>query len=53
MLISYRKNVEQAISTMEKLLPPGNLMLSSAKRVKALILEEMAMDNYTDQVAPC
>lgn len=29
---------------MEKLLPEQHLMLASAKRVKALILEEMALD---------
>ena len=37
---------------MQKLLSPGNLMLASANRVKALILEEMAIDTYTDQVDP-
>lgn len=30
---------------MEKLLPGEHLMLASAKRVKALILEEIALDN--------
>lgn len=30
---------------MEKLLPANHLMLASAKRVKALILEEIAIDN--------
>ncbi|EFN66393.1 Amyloid protein-binding protein 2 [Camponotus japonicus] len=34
-----------AIDIMEKLLPPYHLMLASAKRVKALILEEIAIDN--------
>jgi hypothetical protein len=29
---------------MEKLLPEDHLMLASVKRVKALILEEMALD---------
>lgn len=29
---------------MEKLLPANHLMLASAKRVKALILEEIAID---------
>jgi hypothetical protein len=30
---------------MEKLLPAEHLMLASVKRVKALILEEIALDN--------
>ncbi|XP_012259269.2 amyloid protein-binding protein 2 [Athalia rosae] len=34
-----------AINIMEKLLPGEHLMLASAKRVKALILEEIALDN--------
>ncbi|XP_072757625.1 amyloid protein-binding protein 2 [Anoplolepis gracilipes] len=34
-----------AIDIMEKLLPACHLMLASAKRVKALILEEIAIDN--------
>lgn len=35
----------KAINIMEKLLPGEHLMLASAKRVKALILEEIALDN--------
>ncbi|KAG7198690.1 hypothetical protein KM043_001688 [Ampulex compressa] len=35
----------KAIDLMEKLLPVDHLMLASAKRVKALILEEIALDN--------
>ncbi|XP_015112577.1 amyloid protein-binding protein 2 [Diachasma alloeum] len=35
----------KAIEIMEKLLPSEHLMLASAKRVKALILEEIALDN--------
>ncbi|XP_026289406.1 amyloid protein-binding protein 2 isoform X1 [Frankliniella occidentalis] len=35
---------EDAIVILEELLPPNHLMLSSAKRVKALILEEIALD---------
>ncbi|EFN75236.1 amyloid protein-binding protein 2 [Harpegnathos saltator] len=34
-----------AIDIIEKLLPANHLMLASAKRVKALILEEIAIDN--------
>lgn len=38
-------HVNRAIDIMEKLLPDKHLMLSSAKRVKALILEEIALDS--------
>lgn len=40
-----RDNAEKAINMMKVLLPPQHLMLASAQRVKALILEEMALDN--------
>lgn len=30
---------------MERHLPPNHLMLASARRIKALILEEIAIDN--------
>ena len=36
---------EESIRIMEKLLPVDHFRLSSAKRVKALILEEIAIDN--------
>ncbi|KAK0089498.1 hypothetical protein PV325_007061 [Microctonus aethiopoides] len=39
-----REQAERAIEIMEKLLPAEHLMLASAKRVKALILEELAVD---------
>ena len=39
-----REHAEKAIIIMEKLLPPEHLMLASVKRVKALILEEIALD---------
>lgn len=35
---------------MLRLLPPDHLLLSSSKRVKALILEEMAIDNPNKDV---
>jgi hypothetical protein len=38
-------NAGIAIDIMEKILPKNHLMLASAKRVKALILEEIAIDN--------
>jgi hypothetical protein len=41
----YRQHAEEAISIMMKLLPKEHLMLASAQRVKALILEEIALDN--------
>ncbi|KYN07725.1 PREDICTED: amyloid protein-binding protein 2 [Cyphomyrmex costatus] len=34
-----------AIDIMERHLPPNHLMLASARRIKALILEEIAIDN--------
>jgi hypothetical protein len=37
-------HAEKAIIIMEKLLPEEHLMLASVKRVKALILEEIALD---------
>ncbi|XP_059617982.1 amyloid protein-binding protein 2 [Phlebotomus argentipes] len=40
-----RNHVESAITIMKKLVPTNHLMLASAKRVKALILEEIALDN--------
>ncbi|KAK9737427.1 hypothetical protein QE152_g10727 [Popillia japonica] len=41
---SPRENAERAMRIMEKLLPRDHLLLASAKRVKALILEEIALD---------
>ncbi|XP_022200085.2 amyloid protein-binding protein 2 [Nilaparvata lugens] len=40
-----RDQAEKAISTMTALLPPDHLMLAAAQRVKALILEEIALDS--------
>lgn len=37
--------VEKAIEIMSELAPSNQIMLASAKRVKALILEEIALDN--------
>ncbi|KOB71139.1 putative amyloid beta protein, partial [Operophtera brumata] len=39
-----RDHAERAIQIIEKLVPPDHLLLASAKRVKALILEEIALD---------
>lgn len=46
MVFFLRDHAQRAIDAMKILLPPGNLMLSSANRVKALILEEQALDNF-------
>ncbi|KAF7990452.1 hypothetical protein HCN44_000257 [Aphidius gifuensis] len=43
------EHAERAIEIMEKLLPSEHLMLASAKRVQALILEEIALDNATSE----
>lgn len=40
----FRENAERAIRIMDKILPRDHLMLASAMRVKALILEEIALD---------
>ncbi|KAL4702628.1 hypothetical protein ACJJTC_013049, partial [Scirpophaga incertulas] len=39
-----REHAERAIRTMQNLVPQDHLLLASAKRVKALILEEIALD---------
>ncbi|KAK6637218.1 hypothetical protein RUM44_007632 [Polyplax serrata] len=44
-----KEKSEESIRIMEKLLPVDHFMLSSAKRVKALILEEIAIDNSVEQ----
>ncbi|KAI5630854.1 tetratricopeptide repeat domain-containing protein [Phthorimaea operculella] len=44
-----RDHAERAIRIIEKLVPPDHLLLASAKRVKALILEEIALDTPAGQ----
>lgn len=44
MITCFRENVEKSIRIREKILPKDHLLLASAKRVKALILEEIALD---------
>ncbi|XP_055370837.1 amyloid protein-binding protein 2 isoform X2 [Condylostylus longicornis] len=39
-----KENVEKAVKLMKNLVPSNHLMLASAKRVKALLLEEIALD---------
>ncbi|XP_058835070.1 amyloid protein-binding protein 2-like [Topomyia yanbarensis] len=43
-------NVERAIDIMKELVPCNHLMLASAKRVKALILEEIALDTMASSI---
>ncbi|KAI5719928.1 hypothetical protein M8J76_016714 [Diaphorina citri] len=40
-----RRHAEKAIQTFKNLLPENHLLLTSAHRVKALILEEIALDS--------
>ncbi|KAL7639598.1 UNVERIFIED_CONTAM: hypothetical protein RMT77_010099 [Armadillidium vulgare] len=44
-----RSHVEKALSILLCLLPKDHLLFSSCKRIKALILEEMALEN-TDKI---
>ncbi|XP_026848269.1 amyloid protein-binding protein 2 [Drosophila persimilis] len=43
-------HVDKAVSIMKKLVPSNHLMLASAKRVKALLLEEIALDKMADGI---
>lgn len=45
-----RENVENAIDIMQELVPHDHLKLASAKRVKALLLEEIALDKITEGI---
>ncbi|KAL9696007.1 hypothetical protein quinque_015292 [Culex quinquefasciatus] len=47
---SATANVERAIDIMKELVPSNHLMLASAKRVKALILEEIALDTMASTI---
>lgn len=47
-MFKNRKHAERAIAMMKKLLPKEHLLLASAQRVKALILEEIALDHMSD-----
>ncbi|KAJ1520247.1 hypothetical protein ONE63_004454 [Megalurothrips usitatus] len=48
-----REFAEDAINILEELLPLNHLMLSTAKRVKALILEEIALDMQNNVLVEC
>ncbi|KAI8033644.1 amyloid protein-binding protein 2 [Drosophila gunungcola] len=41
-------HVDKAVNIMKNLVPSNHLMLASAKRVKALLLEEIALDKMAD-----
>ncbi|XP_017019073.1 amyloid protein-binding protein 2 isoform X2 [Drosophila kikkawai] len=41
-------HVDKAVKIMKDLVPSNHLMLASAKRVKALLLEEIALDKMAD-----
>ncbi|XP_032594140.1 amyloid protein-binding protein 2 isoform X2 [Drosophila grimshawi] len=41
-------HVDKAVNIMKNLVPSNHLMLASAKRVKALLLEEIALDKIAD-----
>ena len=43
-----KAHVERAVEIIEDLEPNNHLMLASAKRVKALILEELALDKISE-----
>lgn len=43
---SAKDHICKSIDILRSLLPTDHLLLSSARRVKALILEEIALDNY-------
>lgn len=43
---SCKDHICKSIDILRSLLPTDHLLLSSARRVKALILEEIALDNY-------
>lgn len=45
-----REYAEDSINILEALLPPNHLLMSTAKRVKALILEEIALDLHTNSL---
>ncbi|XP_060560053.1 amyloid protein-binding protein 2-like [Ruditapes philippinarum] len=45
-----KDHAEKAIEILEHILPKDHLMLSSSKRVKALILEEIAIDSHNKEV---
>ncbi|XP_017089225.2 amyloid protein-binding protein 2 [Drosophila bipectinata] len=43
-------HVDKAVTIMKNLVPSNHLMLASAKRVKALLLEEIALDKMADGI---
>lgn len=49
--VNALEHAEKAMETMQELLPTNHLLLASAKRVKALILEEIAIDHHDKSVS--
>lgn len=45
---SAQHHVEKAVDIMKNLLPSNHIKLASTKRVKALYLEEIALDKISD-----
>ncbi|KAM8719688.1 hypothetical protein ACLKA7_005850 [Drosophila subpalustris] len=45
-----QNHVDEAVNIMKNLVPSNHLMLASAKRVKALLLEEIALDKIADGI---
>lgn len=43
---SAKDHISKSIDILREMLPTDHLLLSSARRVKALILEEIALDNF-------
>lgn len=43
-----QEHVDEAVKIMKNLVPSNHLILASAKRVKALLLEEIALDKIAD-----
>lgn len=48
----FRYHSERAITILNNLVPTYHLLLASAQRVKALILEEIALDYVNNQSEP-
>lgn len=50
-ILVFSVHVEEAIETMRNILPNNHLMLATAQRIKALILEEIAIDSELGQIS--
>jgi len=45
--LEAKRFVQRSRAILEKLLPSGHLLISSSKRVEALIIEEIALEKYS------